>query len=40
MLARLRSCFHRDRVLYTQHARQEMRDESFGRIAEREVYER
>jgi hypothetical protein len=39
MLARFQSCFHRDRVLYTQHARREMRNEPFGRIAEHEVYE-
>lgn len=39
MLSRLQNCSHRNQVLYTQHARQEMRDEPFGRIAEHEVYE-
>lgn len=39
MLASLQSCLRRDRVLYTQHARREMREEPFGRIAENEVYE-
>jgi len=39
MLSRLQNCFHGNQVLYTQHARQEMRDEPFGRIAEHEAYE-
>lgn len=32
-------CFEEDRVLYSQHARREMRHEKFGRIGEKEVYE-
>ena len=39
MLAELQRCFRESRVLYTQHARREMRDELFGRIQEQEVYE-
>ena len=39
MLASLQSWLRRDRVLYTQHARREMREEPFGRIAENEVSE-
>jgi len=39
MLAELQRCFQQNRVLYTQHARREMRDEPFGRILEQEVYE-
>jgi Domain of unknown function (DUF4258) len=39
MLSTLQRCFHRDRVLYSQHARREMREEPLGRIAEHEVYE-
>lgn len=32
-------CFEEDRVLYSRHARQEMRQDEFGRIWEKEVYE-
>ena len=39
MLVELQRCFREDRVLYTQHARREMRGEPFGRILEQEVYE-
>ena len=39
MLAELQRCFRENRVLYTQHARREMRNEPFGRILEQEVYE-
>ena len=39
MLTELQHCFRENRVLYTQHARREMRDEPFGRILEQEVYE-
>jgi len=39
MLAELQRCFREIRVLYTQHARREMRDEPFGHILEVEVYE-
>jgi hypothetical protein len=39
MLAELQRCFQENRVLYTQHARREMRDEPFGPILEVEVNE-
>lgn len=39
MLDRLQTCFKANRVLYTQHARDEMRFEEFGSIGEQEVYE-
>jgi hypothetical protein len=39
MLAELQRYFQQNRVLYTHHARREMRDEPFGRILEQEVYE-
>ena len=39
MLIELQRCFQENRVLYTQHARREMRDEPLGRILEREVDE-
>lgn len=35
----MRRCFSEHRVLYTQHARQEMRLEEFGAIREQEVFE-
>jgi len=35
----VRIAFETDRVLYSQHARHEMRDEPFGRIREHEVSE-
>jgi hypothetical protein len=39
MLARLKACLAADRLLYTSHARKEMRAEEFGPINEQEVYE-
>lgn len=35
----IRRCFDQERVLYSSHARREMRREEFGPIADREVYE-
>lgn len=39
MLDHLRACFIADQVLYTRHARNEMRLEEFGPIHEHEVFE-
>lgn len=39
MLARLIACFNAGRVLYTFHARQEMRTEEFGPISDEQVGE-
>jgi len=39
MLNRLQACFATSRVLYTRHARNEMRLEEFGPIYEQEVFE-
>lgn len=36
---RIRACFAENRVLYTYHARQEMRLEEFGPIREQQVFE-
>jgi len=38
-LKKIKQCFEKDRVLYTHHAVLEMRNEEFGRILEKEVYE-
>ena len=35
----LRRCFDADRVLYSGHARHEMREEEFGPITDQELYE-
>jgi hypothetical protein len=35
----IRRCFDEDRVLYTAHARREMRQEEFGPISDAEVYD-
>ena len=35
----IRRCFETDSVLYSGHARREMKQEEFGEIAEHEVYE-
>lgn len=35
----IRSCFESDKVLYTSHARMEMRNEEFGQITDQEVCE-
>ena len=39
MLDRLKASLAADRLLYTSHARKEMRTEEFGPISEQEVYE-
>jgi len=39
ILEEIKECFENDKVLYTHHAMLEMRNEEFGRILEREVYE-
>lgn len=39
MIGRIRKCFLENRVLYTQHARDEMRSEELGPIKEQEVFE-
>lgn len=35
----IRHCFESDRVLYSGHARREMREEEFGPIGDQELYE-
>lgn len=35
----IKGCFDADSVLYTSHARREMKQEPFGEISEQEVYE-
>lgn len=39
MIGRIKKCFLENRVLYTQHARDEMRSEELGPIREEEVFE-
>jgi|GEM_PF-5361182 len=39
MISRIRKCLLGNRVLYTQHARHEMRSEELGPIKEQEVFE-
>jgi len=39
VLADIQKCFIEDRVLYTAHARREMRGEEYGLIVEEEVYQ-
>jgi hypothetical protein len=39
MLEKIQTCFHNHKVLYTRHARYEMRTEKFGRIYEEEISE-
>lgn len=39
MLNKIQRCFRNGKVLYTRHAREEMRTEEFGRIREEEVFE-
>ena len=39
MLDSIQRCFRENKVVYSQHAREEMSQESFGRIFENEVYE-
>jgi len=35
----IRRCFDSERVLYSGHARREMREEEFGPITDQELYE-
>ena len=39
MLKEIQDCFRSERILFTRHARDEMEDEEFGEIREREVFE-
>ena len=39
MIGWIKKCFLENRVLYTQHARDEMRSEELGPISEEEVFE-
>jgi len=39
LIDRIRKCFDLERVLYSGHARHEMRVEEFGQITDQEVYE-
>jgi hypothetical protein len=39
MLREIQDCFRSERILFTKHARDEMEDEEFGEIREREVFE-
>jgi hypothetical protein len=39
MLKEIRHCFKLQRILFTKHARDEMENEEFGEIREREVFE-
>ncbi len=38
-LNKLKDCFERDFVLYSNHAKEEMRIEEFGKIKDNEVFE-
>jgi hypothetical protein len=39
MLKEIQDCFRSERFLFTRHARDEMENEEFGEIWEREVFE-
>lgn len=39
MLDKIRNCFHKDKVLYSKHAKSEMETEEFGVIMANEVHE-
>jgi len=39
MLKEIQACFRSERILFTKHARDEMEEEKFGEITEREVFE-
>jgi hypothetical protein len=39
MLKEIQDCFRSERILFTRHARDEMEDEEFGEIREKEVFE-
>ena len=39
MLQKIQACFRADKALYSKHARDEMENEEFGEIQEREIHE-
>jgi hypothetical protein len=39
MLKEIQTCFRSEKILFTKHARDEMEEEKFGEIREREVFE-
>ena len=39
MLITIQRCFKENKVLYTMHAREEMKQEEYGTIIEKEVYQ-
>ena len=39
MIGRIKKCFLQNRVVYSQHARDEMRSEELGPISEQEVFD-
>jgi hypothetical protein len=39
MLREIQGCFRSERILFTKHAKDEMEDEEFGEIREKEVFE-
>jgi hypothetical protein len=39
MLDKIRNCFHKDKILYSKHAKTEMEAEELGVIKENEVHE-
>lgn len=39
MFTEIQKCFRSEKILYSKHARDEMRTEVFGRIREEEVFE-
>jgi hypothetical protein len=38
MLDKIRNCFHKDKILYSKHAKTEMEAEELGVIKENEVH--
>ncbi|HBR17370.1 MAG: hypothetical protein A3G39_01485 [Deltaproteobacteria bacterium RIFCSPLOWO2_12_FULL_43_16] len=39
MLDKIKNCFKKDKVLYSFHAKEEMRNEEFGLISDKEICE-
>ena len=39
MLRKIQDCFKLERILFTKHAKDEMEEEEFGEIREREIFE-
>ena len=39
MIAEIRDCFGAGKIYYSRHARDEMENDEFGEILDREVYE-